>query len=109
MSYNPQPSQQRGVASDPRHGKARGEVIQGGTGASPLRQIGLVVLVLVLVVGGFLLAGTLLSGDDRGTSTARYVAYGVLGVLALLAVLGLARRRASRQSLDEALRSRRPG
>jgi protein-S-isoprenylcysteine O-methyltransferase Ste14 len=104
MGTNPQPSQQRGAAADPRHGKARGDVIKGGSGAKPLQQIGFVVLVLGGVVAGFVLAGFLLSGES---TTARYVAYGALVVAGLLVVIWFVRRRRSRQSLDQALRSRR--
>lgn len=104
MGTNPQPSQQRGAASDPRHGKARGDVIKGGAGAGPLQQLGFVVLVLGAVLAGFFLAGFLLSGES---STARYVAYGALVVVGLLVVMRYVRRRRSRQSLDQALRSRR--
>jgi len=104
MGTNPQPSQQRGAASDPRHGQGRGEMIKGGRGAGPLHQVVFVVLVLAGVLAGFFLAGILLSGENSG---ARYVAYGVLGVVGLIAVFWVVRRRRSRQSLDEALRSRR--
>lgn len=106
--YNNTGGGQRGPLSDPRHGAARGEAIKGGRGASPLRQVGLVVLVLAGIVGAFLLAGVLLSGGEVVNSTARYIAYGVLGVFALLTVLRMVHRRGSRQSLDQALRSRRP-
>lgn len=104
MGTNPQPSQQRGAAADPRHGQARGEVIKGGRGAGPLQQVAFVVLVLVGVLAGFFLAGTLLSGED---SAARYVAYGALALLGLLAIFWFVRHRRSRESLNQALRSRR--
>jgi len=107
VGYNPQPSQQRGVASDPRHGKARGEVIQGGKGASPLRQVAMVILILAAVAAAFLLLGVLLTEDANRAPWLVYTAYGVLGLAGLLVAFLAVRRRRSRQSLDTALRSRR--
>lgn len=104
MDTNPQPSQQRGVAADPRHGQARGKVIKGGRGAGAVMQVVFVVQVLAGVLAGFFLIGILLT--DRN-STAKYIAYGVLVALGLLAIFWSLRRRRSRQSLDQALRSKR--
>lgn len=104
MGTNPQPSQQRGAAADPRHGRARGDVIKGGSGAGALKQVAFVVLILVGVLAGFFLAGILLAGES---SNARYVAYGVLIAVGLVAIFSFVRRRTSRQSLGDALRSRR--
>lgn len=107
MSYNPQPSQQRGVASDPRHGKARGEVIKGGSGASPLRQMAMVALVLLTVVVIFFLLATLLTEDANRAPWLVYGSYGVLASVALLTGYSVLRRRRNRQGLDATLRSRR--
>lgn len=95
------------MASDPRHGKARGEVIEGKPGASPLRQIGLVAVVLAVVVGAFLLLALLVTDDPDRAAWVTYTSYGVLIGLVLLATFRVVRRRRSRQSLDQALRSRR--
>ena len=100
--------QQRGALSDPRHGKARGEVIEGGRGARLLSQIGFVV-VTVVVVALFLLLGALLADETSGSSTLRYIAYGLLAFVSLLLVFWQVRRRRNRPSLDDTLRSRRGG
>lgn len=107
MSYNPQPSQQRGVASDPRHGKARGEVIEDAKGASPLRQVTMVISILAAVGAAFLLLGILLTEDANRAPWLVYTAYGVLALAVLLVAFLGARRRRKRQSLDDALRGRR--
>ena len=98
---------QKGPLSDPRHGKARGDVIKGGGGAGRLHQIGFVVLVVAGALALLVVAGTLLGTDPNSSQTWRYVAYLVLAAIALILLFRMVTRRRSRQSLDETLRSRR--
>lgn len=98
---------QKGPLSDPRHGKARGEVIKGGGGAGRLQQIGFVVLVVAGALAFLVLAATLLGTDPNSSQTWRYVAYGVLAAVALILLFRMVGRRRGRKSLDDTLRSRR--
>ena len=109
MPANPPPTSQRGVASDPRHGKARGEVIEGKSGATFLRQVVMVVVTLGSVVGVFLMLGVLLTEDPSRPTWVDHLVYGLIGLAAVLASFALVSRRRSRRDLEQALRSRRGG
>lgn len=93
----------KGPATDPRQGEARKPTTSEFFANRLFGQIGLVLAVLAGVAALVFIVGSL---GDESAGVLRIIAIGVLIALALTAIVLYVRRRRSRQSLDDALRSR---